>query len=90
MLECFGVAVNHDGLCRAKNNFDEVCKSYLVTLFDAAPSALGQNSADSAEVCYALTIGLRSSVYFDKGIKLKDAHRIFLETMLPLCGFDSR
>ncbi len=90
MLECFGVAVNHDGLCRAKNNFDQICKSYLATLFETAPSALGQNSADSAEVCYALTIGLRSSVYFDKGVKLKDAHRIFLETMLPLCGFDLR
>jgi AcrR family transcriptional regulator len=89
MLECFGVAVNHDGLCRAKNNFDEVCKSYLVALFEEAPSALGQSSADSAEVCYALIIGLRSSVYFDKGMQLKDARRIFLETMLPLCGFDS-
>ena len=90
MLECFGVAVNHSELCRAKNNFDEVCKSYLVALFEEAPSALGQSATDSAEVCYALIIGLRSSVYFDKGIKLKDAHRIFLETMLPLCGFDSQ
>jgi len=73
-----------------KNNFDEVCKSYLVALFEEAPSALGQSSADSAEVCYALIIGLRSSVYFDKGMQLKDARRIFLETMLPLCRFDSQ
>lgn len=87
MLECFGVAVNHSELCRAKNRFDEVCKSYLVMLFEEAPSTLGQNAVDAAEVCYALTIGLRSSVYFDKGIGLKDAHRLFLQTMLPMCGF---
>lgn len=86
MLECFGVAVNHEALCQAKNRFDETCKSYLTMLFDGAPSVLGQNSRDAAEVCYALTIGLRSSVYFDKGVGLEDAHRIFLQTMLPMCG----
>ncbi|MBL6908694.1 MAG: TetR/AcrR family transcriptional regulator [Luminiphilus sp.] len=86
MLECFGVAVNHEALCQAKNRFGETCKSYLMMLFDGAPSVLGQNSRDAAEVCYALTIGLRSSVYFDKGVGLEDAHRIFLQTMLPMCG----
>ena len=86
MLECFGVAVNHEALCQAKNRFDETCKSYLITLFDDAPSVLGQSSRDAAEVCYALTIGLRSSVYFDKGVGLEDAHRIFVQTMLPMCG----
>ena len=86
MLECFGVAVNHEALCQAKNRFDEACKSYLITLFDDAPSVLGQSSRDAAEVCYALTIGLRSSVYFDKGVGLEDAHRIFVQTMLPMCG----
>ena len=55
-------------------------------LFDGAPSVLGQSSRDAAEVCYALTIGLRSSVYFDKGIGVEDAHRIFVQTMLPMCG----
>ena len=86
MLECFGVAVNHEALCQAKNRFDETCKSYLIALFDDAPSVLGQSSRDAAEVCYALTIGLRSSVYFDKGVGLEDAHRIFVQTMLPMCG----
>ena len=86
MLECFGVAVNHEALCQAKNRFDETCKSYLITLFDDAPSVLGQSSRDAAEVCYALTIGLRSSVYFDRGVGLEDAHRIFVQTMLPMCG----
>ena len=86
MLECFGVAVNHEALCQAKNRFDETCKSFLITLFDDAPSVLGQSSRDAAEVCYALTIGLRSSVYFDKGVGLEDAHRIFVQTMLPMCG----
>jgi AcrR family transcriptional regulator len=57
MLECFGVAVNHEALCQAKNRFDETCKSFLITLFDDAPSVLGQSSRDAAEVCYALTIG---------------------------------
>ena len=86
MLECFGVAVNHEALCQAKNRFDETCKSYLITLFNDAPSVLGQGSRDAAEVCYALTIGLRSSVYFDRGVGLEDAHRIFVQTMLPMCG----
>ena len=86
MLECFGVAVNHEALCQAKNRFDETCKSYLITLFNDAPSVLGQGSRDAAEVCYALTIGLRSSVYFDKDVGLEDAHRIFVQTMLPMCG----
>ena len=86
MLECFGVAVNHEALCQAKNRFDETCKSFLIMLFDDAPSVLGQSSCDAAEVCYALTIGLRSSVYFDKGVGLEDAHRIFVQTMLPMCG----
>ena len=86
MLECFGVAVNHEALCQAKNRFDETCKTYLIMLFDSAPSVLGHNSRDAAEVCYALTIGLRSSVYFDKGIGVEDAHRIFVQTMLPMCG----
>ena len=86
MLECFGVAVNHEALCQAKNRFDETCKAYLIALFDGAPSVLGQNSRDVAEVCYALTIGLRSSVYFDKGVGLEDAHRIVVQTMRPMCG----
>ena len=86
MLECFGVAVNHEALCQAKNRFDETCKSYLIALFDGAPSVLGQSSRGAAEVSYALTIGLRSSVYFDKGVGLEDAHRIFVQTMRPMCG----
>ena len=89
MLECFGVAVNHDSVGQAKNRFDEACKSHLMALFDGAPSVLGQSSRDAAEVCYALTIGLRSSVYFDKGVGLEDAHRIFLQTMRPMCGIGS-
>ena len=86
MLECFGVAVKDDIMRVAKNEFDESCKAYLIDLFKASPSVLGQAPEDAAEVSYALTIGLRSAVYFDKGVKLKDAHRIFLDTMLSMCG----
>ena len=49
---------------------------------------LMQNSKDAAEISYALMIGLRSAVYFDDDIDLPDAHRLFLSTMLAMCGFD--
>ncbi len=89
MLECFGAAVNDDVLRVTKAEFDERCKAYLVEIFEASPSVFMQSSKDAAEISYGLMIGLRSAVYFDTDIDLPDAHRLFLNSMLAMCGLDS-
>jgi AcrR family transcriptional regulator len=88
MLECFGAAVNDESLRVTKATFDARCKAYLVGIFDASPSVFIQNSKDAAEISYGLMIGLRSSVYFNDDIDLSDAHRLFLISMLAMCGFE--
>jgi AcrR family transcriptional regulator len=88
MLECFGAAVNDDVLRVTKAEFDERCKAYLVSIFDASPRVFMNNSKDAAEIAYGLMIGLRSAVYFDTDIDLADAHRLFLATMLTMAGLD--
>jgi len=88
MLECFGAAVNDEALRVIKTRFDARCKAYLVGIFDASPSVFMQNSKGAAEISYGLMIGLRSSVYFDDDIDLPDAHRLFITSMLAMCGLE--
>jgi AcrR family transcriptional regulator len=88
MLECFGAAVNDDVLRVTKAEFDVRCKAYLAEIFRSAPSIFMGDARDAAELSYALMIGLRSAVYFDDDIGLEDAHRLFLGSMLSMCGFD--
>jgi AcrR family transcriptional regulator len=88
MLECFGAAVNDDVLRVTKAEFDVRCKAYLADIFDNAPSIFMDEAKDAAELSYALMIGLRSAVYFDEDIDLEDAHRLFLNSMLSMCGLD--
>ena len=88
MLECFGAAVNDDALKVTKARFDAHCKAYLVAIFDASPTTFMQNSKSSAEISYGLMIGLRSGVYFDDDIDLKDAHLLFLTSMLAMSGLE--
>ncbi|MEP5764191.1 MAG: TetR/AcrR family transcriptional regulator [Halieaceae bacterium] len=88
MLECFGAAVHDDVLKVTKAEFDLSCKAYLIQIFDAAPSAFMESSSDAAEIAYSMMIGLRSAVYFDDDIDLKGAHRLFLNTLQRMCGFD--
>jgi AcrR family transcriptional regulator len=87
MLECFGAAVNDDVLRVTKAEFDERCKAYLIDIFEASPSVFMHSSKDAAEISYALMIGLRSAVYFDQDIDLSEAHRLFLNSMLSMCGY---
>jgi len=87
MLECFGAAVNDDRLRVTKAEFDDRCKAHLAKIFAQSPSVFMQDADDSAEIAYALMIGLRSAVYFDDDIGLGDAHRLFLGTMQAMCGF---
>ena len=88
MLECFGAAVNDDVLRVTKAEFDTQCKNYLTDIFNSAPSVFMDNAKDAAELSYSLMIGLRSAVYFDDDIDLADAHRLFLNSTLAMCGLD--
>lgn len=88
MLECFGAAVNDDVLRVTKAEFDTHCKAYLIDIFNGGPSVFMDNPKDAAEVSYSLMIGLRSAVYFDDDIDLADAHRLFLNSTLSMCGLD--
>jgi len=88
MLECFGAAVNDDVLRITKAEFDRRCKNYLVAIFEVSPDVFMDNPKDAAELSYSLMIGLRSAVYFDDDIDLADAHRLFMGSMLSMCGLD--
>lgn len=77
MLECFGEAV-HDGVMReTKSNFDRSCKKYLEQMFPADSLRESMGAGEAAEIGYALLIGLRSSVYFDKTMTLAAAASCF-------------
>lgn len=90
MLECFGVAVNDKVLRLEKSQLDEKCKDYLTEMFSSTPMGVIPGARDSAEVAYALLIGLRSAVYFDDKLDLEDAHRLFRTTILRMAGFSEK
>jgi hypothetical protein len=89
MLECFGVAVHDKVLKREKSELDERCKAYLADLFRETPRGFVSSAEDSAEVAYAILIGLRTAVYFDERIGLPEAHRLFRTAMLNIAGLES-
>lgn len=89
MLECFGAAVNDNILRVTKTDFDGRCKAYLVDVFEAAPQLFLADASDSAEIAYSMMIGLRSAVYFDDDVTLESAHRLFIDTLNKMCGFDT-
>lgn len=86
MLECFGAAVNDKELQKTKALFDNRCKAYLADLVSLGPALPMGNAKDTAEVSYAVMIGLRSAVYFDDDVELADAHRLFTGSMQAMCG----
>ena len=86
MLECFGAAVHDEVLKVTKAEFDSHCKRYLENIFADASSPLIDSHKDAAEIAYSMMIGLRSAVYFDDNIDLLDAHRLFQNTLLGMCG----
>ncbi len=83
MLECFGVAVHDKQLHSEKTALDRFCKTYLEELFVAFPCGACK-ARDSAEVAYAMLIGLRTAVYFDQRIELPRARRLFRNSILDL------
>lgn len=88
MLECFGVAVNDKVLRSYKRELDEHCKAYLAGLFEKTPGSFLAGTGDSAEIAYSILIGLRTAVYFDENISLKEATRLFHAAMLKMTGID--
>ena len=88
MLECFGVAVNHTILHEEKAALDEHCKSHLAKLFADTPRRFLPGARDSAEVAYAMLIGLRTAVFFDARLELPEAHRLFHSSMLNIAGLE--
>ena len=83
MLECFGVAVHDSQLHSEKTTLDRFCKTYLEELFVESPCG-APYARDSAEVAYAMLIGLRTAVYFDERIELPRARRLFHASILNL------
>jgi AcrR family transcriptional regulator len=86
MLECFGVAVNDKVLRKEKAELDVQCKEYLTELLSQTPRPLISSAEDCAEICYAMLIGLRSSVFFDDNINLATAHRLFHSSISGIAG----
>jgi len=83
MLECFGVAVHDSQLHLEKTALDRFCKTYLEELFVASPCGASK-ARDSAEVAYAMLIGLRTAVYFDERIDLPRARSLFRTSIMNL------
>ena len=83
MLECFGVAVHDPQLHAEKAALDQYCKAYLQQLFEQSPHG-ADRARDSAEVAYALLVGLRTAEYFDERLGHDDARRLFHAGMLEL------
>lgn len=83
MLECFGVAVHDKQLHSEKAALDRFCKTYLEELFVESPCGASM-ARDSAEIAYAMLIGLRTAVYFDDRVDLPRARRLFRDSIQSL------
>jgi AcrR family transcriptional regulator len=83
MLECFGVAVHDKRLRSEKTAIDRFCKEYLQQLFEKSPCGPAQAEA-SAEIAYAMLVGLRTAAYFDERLGPRHARRLFHEAILHL------
>jgi AcrR family transcriptional regulator len=90
MLECFGMAVNDNVLRREKAEMDQRAKAYLTELFEKTPRGSVADAKESAEIAYALLVGLRTAVYFDDDLSLCEALHLFHSSMLSLAGYDQR
>jgi hypothetical protein len=62
---------------------DRFCKTYLEELFVESPCGASK-ARDSAEVAYAMLIGLRTAVYFDERIDLPRARSLFHTSIMNL------
>jgi AcrR family transcriptional regulator len=90
MLECFGVAVHDRRLRQMKTDLDRECKAYLTGLFEKLSGQGGQPAEDAAEIAYAILIGLRTAVYFDKRQVLPQGRRLFHDSIINLAQQTAR
>ena len=89
MLECFGVAVNDEIMKGEKAALDVFCKTYLADMFKDTPCNFALGARASAEIAYAILIGLRTAVYFDDSVDLKEARGLYLDAMLKISGLEA-
>jgi|TARA_B110000495_G_scaffold67644_1_gene57658 AcrR family transcriptional regulator len=89
MLECFGVAVNDEIMKGEKAALDVFCKTYLADMFKDTPCNFVLGARASAEIAYAILIGLRTAVYFDDSVDLKEARGLYLDAMLKISGLEA-
>jgi len=89
MLECFGVAVHDKRLRNEKTAIDRFCKEYLQQLFEQLPGGPASPST-SAEIAYALLVGLRTAAYFDERLGPGHARRLFHAAMLDIASPSAR
>jgi AcrR family transcriptional regulator len=85
MLECFGVAVHDKHLHTEKAELDRYCKEYLQQLFERSPCG-AVKARDSAEIAYAMLVGLRTAAFFDEELGPRHARRLFHAGMLNLAN----
>jgi AcrR family transcriptional regulator len=85
MLECFGVAVHDKRLSQAKAALDDYCKTYLRQLFEGCPCG-PTNAPASAEIAYAMLVGMRTAAYFDEKVGPNQARRLFHGVMTDLAN----
>lgn len=86
MLECFGVAVNDEIMKGEKAALDVFCKTYLADMFKNTPCNFLTGARASAEIAYAILIGLRTAVYFDDSLDIKEARGLYLDAMMQISG----
>ena len=86
MLECFGVAVNDEIMKGEKAALDVFCKTYLADMFKETPCNFTTGARASAEIAYAILIGLRTAVYFDDSLDIKEARGLYLDAMIQISG----
>ncbi|MBT5797098.1 MAG: TetR/AcrR family transcriptional regulator [Porticoccaceae bacterium] len=86
MLECFGVAVNDEIMKGEKAALDVFCKTYLADMFKDTPCNFITGARASAEIAYAILIGLRTAVYFDDSLDIKEARGLYLDAMIQISG----
>lgn len=87
MLECFGAAAHDKQLHGEKVELDRYCKSYLRQLFEQSPHGPSR-AGETAEVAYAILVGLRTAEYFDERLAPDKARRLFRAEMLELANIE--
>ena len=58
-------------------------------MFKDTPCNFVAGARASAEIAYAILIGLRTAVYFDDSLNLKEARTLYLDAMLKLSGLNA-